>query len=44
LEHLDIDGRIILKLMLRQWNVRVWSGIIFLGIGSSGGARGGPIG
>jgi hypothetical protein len=38
-EDLDIDGRIILKwiLKLEEWNEVVWIGVIWLRIGSSGG-------
>ena len=33
----DIDGRIILKWIFRKWNVRAWTGSIWLRIGTGGG-------
>jgi hypothetical protein len=38
LEHLGVDGRIILKLMLRKTDERSWIGFIWLRIGTGGGA------
>jgi hypothetical protein len=32
-----IDGRIILKWIFRKWDVRAWTGLIRLRIGTSGG-------
>jgi len=39
-EHLEdpgVDGRIILRWIFRQWNVGVWTGSSWLGIGTNGG-------
>jgi hypothetical protein len=36
LEDLDIDGSIILKRMLEKWGGKVWTGFIWLRIGTSG--------
>ena len=36
LEDVDMDGRIILKWISRQYNLRVWTGIIFLSAGAVG--------
>jgi hypothetical protein len=32
-----IDGRIVLIWIFRKWDVGVWTGLIWLGIGTSGG-------
>jgi hypothetical protein len=32
-----VDGRIILKLIFKKWNGRVWTGLIWLRIGTSDG-------
>jgi hypothetical protein len=37
LEDLDVDGRIVLKLILRKQGWRVWIGLIWLGIDTSEG-------
>jgi hypothetical protein len=37
LEDLGVDGRIILRYIFRQWDVRAWSGSIWLRIGTDGG-------
>jgi hypothetical protein len=37
LEDPGIDGRVILKRILRKWNVGVWSGSVWLRIGTGGG-------
>jgi hypothetical protein len=33
----DVDGRIILRLIFRPWDVGVWVGLIWLRIGTGGG-------
>jgi hypothetical protein len=33
----DVDGRIILKLIFRKWNVMAWTGSMWLRIGTGGG-------
>jgi hypothetical protein len=33
----DIDGRIILRWIFRKWDVGVWTGSSWLGIGTGGG-------
>jgi hypothetical protein len=38
LEDLDIDGKIILECILGKYDVKLWTGFIWLRIGSSGGA------
>jgi hypothetical protein len=37
LEYPGIDGRIILKLIFRKWDVGAWTGSILLIIGTGGG-------
>jgi len=37
LEHLGTDRRIILKLMLKKWNWRRWTGFVWLKTGITGG-------
>jgi hypothetical protein len=37
LENLHIDGRILLKLILQKYGVRVWTGFIWLRIGTGDG-------
>jgi hypothetical protein len=37
LEDPDVDGRIILIWVFRQWDMRAWIGPIWLGIGTDGG-------
>jgi hypothetical protein len=32
----SIDGRIILRWIVREWNVRAWTGSMGLGIGTGG--------
>ena len=32
-----VDGRIILRWIFRRWNVGVWTGLGWLGIGTGGG-------
>jgi len=39
-EHLEdpgVDGRIILRWIFRTWDVGVWTGLIWLRIGTGGG-------
>jgi hypothetical protein len=31
------DGRIVLRWIFRKWEVRVWTGSMWLGIGTGGG-------
>jgi hypothetical protein len=33
---LDVDGRIILKLIFRKWNGEEWTGLMWLRIGTGG--------
>jgi hypothetical protein len=37
LEDPDVDGRLIIRLMLRKWGVEVRTGSIWLRIGTGGG-------
>jgi len=37
LEDPGVDGRIIIRCIFRKWNVRVWTGLIWLMIGTDGG-------
>jgi hypothetical protein len=37
LEDLDVDGSIILKLILKKWDGEPWSGLIWLRTGTGGG-------
>jgi len=36
LQDLGVDGRIILKWLLKQWDVGAWTGFIWLRIGTGG--------
>jgi hypothetical protein len=36
-KNLGVDGRIILKLMIKKWDGRLWTGFICLRIRTSGG-------
>jgi hypothetical protein len=36
-EDLDVGGRIILRCMLEKWDGVMWTGLIWLRIGTSGG-------
>jgi len=36
LENLDVDGRIIVKYILKKYGGRVWTGFVWLGKGASG--------
>jgi len=35
LENLSVDGRTVLKCILKKWDGRVWTGLIWLRIGAS---------
>jgi len=37
LENQSLNGKIILKLFFRKWDMRVWTGWIWLRIGTGGG-------
>jgi len=37
LEDAGVDGRIILRWILRKWDVRAWTGLIWLRIETGGG-------
>jgi hypothetical protein len=37
LEEAGVDGRIILRLIFRKWDVEAWNGSIWLRIGTGGG-------
>ena len=37
LENPGVDGRIILRWIFRKWDVRAWTGLVWLTIGSGGG-------
>jgi len=37
LEYPDVDGRRILGMIFRNWDVKIWTGLIWLRIGTSGG-------
>jgi hypothetical protein len=37
LEDRGVDGRIILRWIFRKWDVGVWTGLIWLRIGTAGG-------
>jgi hypothetical protein len=37
LEDPGVDGRVILRLVFRKWDVRTWTGSLWLGIGTGGG-------
>ena len=37
LENPDVDGRIILRWIFSEWDVRLWTGLIWLRIGTVGG-------
>ena len=34
---LGLDGRIILKCIFKKWDVGIWTGLIWLRIGTGGG-------
>jgi hypothetical protein len=36
-EHPGVDGRVLLRWIFRQWEARVWTGSIWLRIGTGGG-------
>jgi hypothetical protein len=37
LEELDLDGRLISKLIFKKWEAGAWTGLIWLGKGIGGG-------
>jgi hypothetical protein len=37
LEDLGIDGRIIIKLVLKKWGAAAWTKLVWLRIGTDGG-------
>ena len=37
LEYPGVDGKIILRLIFRTWDVRSWTGLLWLKIGTGGG-------
>jgi len=37
LEDTGVDGRIILRWILKNWDVEAWAGLIWLKIGTGGG-------
>jgi hypothetical protein len=37
LEDPGVDGRIILRWIFRKWDVGIWTGLSWLGIGKAGG-------
>jgi hypothetical protein len=34
---LHLDGRVILKQILKKWDMRIWIGFVWLRMGTSGG-------
>jgi hypothetical protein len=38
LDDVDIDGKIILKWILKKWNWEAWAGLIWLRTGTGGGS------
>jgi len=37
LEEPDLDKRILLRCLFRNWDVGAWNGLVWLGIGTGGG-------